>query len=87
MSEKIKPKWATYLTICMAAKGMTQEALASKCGVSRPTIGEWLAGNQTPDIDKYERAMHVLGGNWIAYQKLRELYPPVEIERKAVEGL
>lgn len=67
----MKPKWAEYLRICMTAKGMTQEALSKKCGVSRPTIGEWLAGNQTPDIKKYEQALDALGGNWMGYHKFK----------------
>ena len=61
--------WCQYLNVCIQAKGWTHEQLSKSSGVSRPTISEYLKGNQVPDINKFGEMISVLGGSFLAFHK------------------
>lgn len=61
--------WCQYLNVCIQAKGWTHEQLAKSSGVSRPTISEYLKGNQIPDINKFSEMINALGGSFLAFHK------------------
>lgn len=42
-------------------KGMTHQEIADAIGVSRQTISNWVSGNKTPRMDKFDKICEVLG--------------------------
>ena len=42
-------------------KGMTQEDIAEKLGVTRQTVAKWEAGESIPDLDKCKKLSRVFG--------------------------
>lgn len=44
-------KFGTFLKILRTEKGLTQEQLAEKCGVSNRAVSRWETGANMPDLD------------------------------------
>ena len=71
-------------------RGMTQENLAVKIGVSRQTIAKWEAGKSTPDLKKsllLAEALETTLDNLIAYNPKEHWGAPIPPKGKHIFGV
>lgn len=67
------------------ARGMSQEALANACGVSRPAVTQWEQNNGTkPDLVNLERLPSILGtsAEWLLTGRGESGLPPPHTGKK-----
>ena len=61
------------------AKGLTQEALAHRVGVSRQTVAKWEAGESVPDLANGSTLAEVLGVTLDVLANYRPIREAIEI--------
>ena len=68
MEEKTLP---AYLAACRKKKGMTQNALAQKLGVTQGRVSLWESGRHLPDLKHLLMLARVFGGSLETWANLR----------------
>ncbi len=80
------PTFAEQLKAIRKERNITQEWLANKMNVSRPTISHWENGRIIPDIDTIKRLSQVLDYNFLAVEGMTEATQPApEAEENTVQ--
>ena len=84
--EYAMPTFSEQLKAIRKERNITQEWLANKMNVSRPTISHWENGRIIPDIDTIKRLSQVLDYNFLAVEGMTEATQPApEAEENTVQ--
>jgi transcriptional regulator with XRE-family HTH domain len=77
--ENIRDVICKNCTRLIESSKMSQKTIASKVGVSEPTIYRWKSGENTPELANIEALANVLGVSTLEFYRTSEERAPIEM--------
>ena len=79
MAKGINDLQPARLEQALAARGLTKGQLASLVGVAASTVTKWCKGDQSPEVETFDRLASVLNvqSEWLTRNILRPVTPPL----------